>query len=252
MGDHGWVRSPTRRQDGAFLRGLYFMRQSASAVPSHLAMIMDGNGRWAEQRGRPRWMGHVAGAHAVRRVVEYAARAGVDQLTLYAFSSDNWNRPVVEVATLLDLFDAHLRTQTARLAKQGIRLQVIGRRDRLPLALRTAICAAEARTSAGRRMTLRVAIDYSSRAAILASLPVAAALHGSAQGETLLPPVDLLVRTGGERRLSDFLLWESAYAELSFLDVLWPDIGTTQLDALFADYASRERRFGALPVRVSA
>ncbi|MDH5234743.1 MAG: polyprenyl diphosphate synthase [Gemmatimonadota bacterium] len=213
---------------------------------------MDGNGRWAERRGRPRWMGHVAGAHAVRRVVEYAARAAVEQLTLYAFSSDNWNRPVEEVGTLFDLFDSHLRTQTDRLARQGIRLQVIGRRDRLPLALRGAISAAEARTSAGRRMTLRVAIDYSSRAAILASLPTAAALHGTPQGETLLPPVDLLVRTGGERRLSDFLLWESAYAELAFLDVLWPDIGTAHLDALFADYAARDRRFGALPQRATA
>ena len=228
------------------------MKQSASAVPGHLAMIMDGNGRWAERRGRPRWMGHAAGAQTVRRVVEYAARAGVEQLTLYAFSSDNWNRPVVEVATLLELFDSHLRTQTALLAKQGIRLQVIGRRDRLPLALRAAIAAAEARTVAGRRMTLRVAIDYSSRAAIQASLPAAAALHDGARGETLLPPVDLLVRTGGERRLSDFLLWESAYAELAFVDVLWPDLSTTDLDALFADFAARERRFGALPQRESA
>ncbi len=228
------------------------MKQSASVVPGHLAMIMDGNGRWAERRGRPRWIGHAAGAQTVRRVVEYAARAGVEQLTLYAFSSDNWNRPVVEVATLLELFDSHLRTQTALLAKQGIRLQVIGRRDRLPLALRAAIAAAEARTVAGRRMTLRVAIDYSSRAAIQASLPAAAALHDGARGETLLPPVDLLVRTGGERRLSDFLLWESAYAELAFVDVLWPDLSTTDLDALFADFAARERRFGALPQRESA
>lgn len=228
------------------------MTQSASAVPTHLAMIMDGNGRWAERRGRPRWMGHVAGAHAVRRVVEYAARAGVDQLTLYAFSSDNWNRPVVEVSTLLELFDTHLRTQTAKLAAQGIRLQVIGRRDRLPLALRGAINAAEARTAAGRRMTLRVAIDYSSRAAILGSLPAAAAVRGGSAGETLLPPVDLLVRTGGERRLSDFLLWECAYAELAFLDVLWPDLRVADLDALFADYAARERRYGAIPHQASA
>ena len=228
------------------------MALSTSAVPTHLAMIMDGNGRWAEQRGRPRWMGHVAGAHTVRRVVEYAARAGVDQLTLYAFSSDNWNRPVVEVSTLLELFDTHLRTQTAKLAAQGIRLQVIGRRDRLPLALRGAINAAEARTAAGRRMTLRVAIDYSSRAAILASLPAASAVRGGSAGETLLPPVDLLVRTGGERRLSDFLLWECAYAELAFLDVLWPDLRVGDLDALFADYAARERRFGAIPHQASA
>lgn len=228
------------------------MEQSTSSVPGHLAMIMDGNGRWAERRGRPRWMGHAAGAQTVRRVVEYAARAGVEQLTLYAFSSDNWSRPVVEVATLLELFDSHLRTQTTQLAKQGIRLQVIGRRDRLPLALRAAIATAEARTAAGRRMELRVAIDYSSRAAIQASLPAAAALHGGARGVTLLPPVDLLVRTGGERRLSDFLLWECAYAELAFVDVLWPDLRDTDLDAIFADFAARERRFGAVPHRATA
>ena len=220
-----------------------------SSVPAHVAMIMDGNGRWAERRGRPRWMGHAAGAQTVRRVVEYAARAGVEQLTLYAFSSDNWNRPVVEVSTLLELFDTHLRTQTDRLAREGIQLQVIGRRDRLPLALRGAISAAEARTSAGRRMQLRVAIDYSSRSAIQASL----ASDGSQPtGDTLLPPVDLLVRTGGERRLSDFLLWECAYAELSFLDVLWPDLKSAHLDAVFADYAQRDRRFGAVPHRATA
>ena len=225
------------------------MTQSTSRVPAHVAMIMDGNGRWAERRGRPRWMGHAAGAQTVRRVVEYAARAGVEQLTLYAFSSDNWNRPVVEVSTLLELFDTHLRTQTDRLAREGIRLQVIGRRDRLPLALRGAINAAEARTAAGRRMQLRVAIDYSSRAAIQAALPT----EGSQQtGDTLLPPVDLLVRTGGERRLSDFLLWECAYAELSFLDVLWPDLKSADLDAVFADYAQRDRRFGAVPHRATA
>ena len=220
-----------------------------SSVPAHVAMIMDGNGRWAERRGRPRWMGHAAGAQTVRRVVEYAARAGVEQLTLYAFSSDNWNRPVVEVSTLLELFDTHLRTQTDRLAREGIQLQVIGRRDRLPLALRGAISAAEARTSAGRRMQLRVAIDYSSRSAIQASL---ASDGTQPTGDTLLPPVDLLVRTGGERRLSDFLLWECAYAELSFLDVLWPDLKSAHLDAVFADYAQRDRRFGAVPHRATA
>lgn len=223
------------------------MQQSGSAVPRHVAMIMDGNGRWAERRGRPRWMGHVSGAQAVRRVVEYAARAGVEQLSLYAFSSDNWSRPVSEVAKLLELFESHLRTQSERLAAEGIRLQVIGRRDRLPVALLGAIEAAEVRTAHGRRMILRVALDYSSRAAILRALPATAASHGAPPGETILPPVDLMVRTGGERRLSDFLLWESAYAELSFVDVLWPDLSTADLDAIFADYAARERRFGAVP-----
>ena len=228
------------------------MKQSTLSIPGHLAIIMDGNGRWAEQRGRPRWMGHIAGARAVRTAVAHCARAGVEQLTLYAFSSDNWNRPVEEVAALLELFESHFRTQTARLVEQGIRLSVIGRRDRFPLALRRAITEAEARTLAGRTMHLRIALDYSSRSAIQASLPAAAAARGIPRGTTILPPVDLMVRTGGERRLSDFLLWECAYAELSFLDVLWPDITAAELDAAFADFSSRERRYGRVPERVSA
>ena len=226
--------------------------QRTSLAPTHLALIMDGNGRWAEAKGRPRWMGHVAGARVVKDVVAHCARRGVEQLTLYAFSSDNWNRPIKEVDALLELFESHFRSQARTLADRGIRLSVIGQRDKLPEGLRAAIADAEQRTAAGRAMHLRVAVDYSSRAAIQGAIPAARALHPPARGTTILPPVDLLVRTGGERRLSDFLLWECAYAELLFLDVLWPDLTPAVLDAAFADFARRERRYGHVPQRASA
>jgi len=231
------------------------MTQSTLPVPQHVALIMDGNGRWAERRGRPRWMGHVAGARVVKDVVAHCARVGVEQLTIYAFSADNWNRPVAEVGALLELFESHFKTQAETLAANGIRLSVIGRRTKLPLALRRAITQAEARTASGRRLHLRVALDYSSRAAMQDALPTRTALRGTVRGAaqgTILPPVDLLVRTGGERRLSDFLLWECAYAELLFLETLWPDVTGAVLDAAFADFASRDRRFGGMSQRASA
>jgi undecaprenyl diphosphate synthase len=228
------------------------MKQSTSPIPAHVAIILDGNGRWAEAKGRPRWMGHVAGARVVKDVVAHCARRGVEQLTLYAFSADNWSRPIDEVAALLELFETHFRAQADVLASNGIRLSVIGRRSKLPLALRRAISAAEKTTSSGRRMHLRIALDYSSRSAIQESLPAQAAVRGTTSGTTILPPVDLMIRTGGERRLSDFLLWECAYAELLFLDVLWPNVNEQVLDAAFDDFAGRERRFGAVPRRASA
>jgi undecaprenyl diphosphate synthase len=222
-----------------------------SAIPGHLALIMDGNGRWAERRGWPRSAGHRAGAEAVRRVVEHCARRGIPALTLYAFSSDNWSRPAAEVAMLMVLFEKHLRKEGARLAAEGIRVSVIGRRDRLAPKLLAAIADVERLTLGGRRTHLRLAIDYSSRHAIQSSLPLSVVPDGAGAHESIIPPVDLLVRTGGERRLSDFLLWESAYAELAFLDLLWPDLGAAELDAVLADFASRDRRFGGL-TRVSA
>ncbi|HEY0305075.1 MAG TPA: polyprenyl diphosphate synthase, partial [Longimicrobiales bacterium] len=169
----------------------------------HTAIIMDGNGRWAQARGLPRTAGHRAGATAVRRTIEAAPALGVTALTLYAFSADNWQRPRTEVQTLMRLLRTYLRNETARCIEQGVRLEVIGRRDRLPHALQTAITETEHATSGGRTLDLRLAIDYSSRDAI-------------ARGETPLPDVDLLIRTGGEQRLSDFLLRECAYAELYF------------------------------------
>jgi undecaprenyl diphosphate synthase len=214
-------------------------------MPFHVAMIMDGNGRWAERQGKPRLLGHRAGADAVRRIVEAAARRGIGVLSLYAFSADNWKRPSVEVHGLMRLFEAHLRSEGRRLAAEGIRLQIIGRRDRLPARLLKAILAAESMTAAGTGMLLRIAMDYSSRHEIIERLSAPAPRRPSVD-------VDLMVRTGGERRLSDFLLWESAYAELAFLDVLWPDLTADHLDAVLADFAGRERRFGGLPGRASA
>lgn len=229
------------------------MKRHLTAVPDHLAIIMDGNGRWATQRGRPRWMGHVRGAQTVRKVVTHCAQRGVGQLTLYAFSSDNWKRPEEEVKLLFDLFATHLDRQLPELISNDIRLTVIGRRDRLPCALAERISAAEAKTQLCRRMHLRVAVDYSSRAAIQT-----AAMSGAlgrvepdrqeATGAGILPSVDMVLRTGGERRLSDFLLWESAYAELAFLDVNFPDLTAADLETVFADYAARDRRFGGVQI----
>lgn len=224
----------------------------------HLAIIMDGNGRWATARGRPRVAGHRAGAEAVRRVVEHAPRLGVHALTLYAFSSDNWQRPPREVAALMRLFRSHLAGETPKLVENGVRLSVIGRRDRLPLALRGAIGEAERETANGRTLHLRLAVDYSSRDAIVAAASVRGerdrltretfARHlAEAYGADAAPDVDLLIRTGGEQRLSDFLLWECAYAELYFTRVLWPDFGVAELTRAITEFHGRERRFGAIP-----
>jgi undecaprenyl diphosphate synthase len=201
----------------------------------HVAIVMDGNGRWATRRGLPRAAGHRAGAEAVRRIVRIAPGCGISALTLYAFSSDNWRRPAAEVSMLMRLFARHLRSETAELATQAIRLSVIGRRDRLPRSLVTAIDAAEASTAGGTRLDLRIAVDYSGRAAIRAG--------------ALLPDVDLLIRTGGEQRLSDFLLWECAYAELWFTERMWPDFRPAQLAAAVHEFHARDRRFGGLPTR---
>ena len=206
------------------------MPQSSSI---HVAIIMDGNGRWAARRGLPRVAGHRAGADAVRRVVEAAPDQGIAALTLYAFSADNWKRPPAEVAALMRLFARHLRTETPRLVENGVRLEVVGRRDRLPAPLVVGIAAAERATGRGDRLELRLAVDYSARWAIRAGV--------------ILPDVDLLIRTGGEQRLSDFLLWEAAYAELYFTDTMWPDFGPAELARAVGDFRTRQRRFGALP-----
>ena len=202
-------------------------------VPSHTAIIMDGNGRWAQARGLPRNAGHRAGATAVRRVIEAAPSLGIRALTLYAFSADNWQRPRAEVESLMALLRRYLRDETTRCVEQGVRLEVIGRRDRLALPLRAAIAAAERATAGGRTLDLRLAIDYSSREAI-------------GRGEAPILDVDLLVRTGGEQRLSDFLLRECAYAELYFTSCAWPDFDGAALAAAVAEFARRQRRFGGL------
>lgn len=201
--------------------------------PRHTAIIMDGNGRWAAARGLPRNAGHRAGADAVRRTVEAAPTLGIAALTLYAFSADNWRRPRAEVQALLRLLHTYLREETGRCVAQGVRLEVIGRRDRLPLALRAAITAAERATAGGRALHLRLAVDYSSREAI-------------ARGDAPIQDVDLLIRTGGEQRLSDFLLRECAYAELYFTPCPWPDFDGAALSAAAAEFGGRQRRFGGL------
>ena len=225
----------------------------------HVAIIMDGNGRWATRRGLPRVAGHRAGVATVRRVVEHAPDLGIRWLTLYAFSSDNWRRPADEVESIFWLLRAYLRLETERLRQHGARLEIIGRRDRLPPSLVREIARAEYATAEGHRLHLRIAVDYSSRDAITrAAAGVSAALSELLSADLLgrmlaqaltaeSGEVDLLIRTGGEKRLSDFLLWESAYAELLFTDRMWPDFDATDLDAALAEFNRRERRFGGVP-----
>jgi undecaprenyl diphosphate synthase len=205
----------------------------ATAGLLHVAMVMDGNGRWATRRGLPRTAGHRAGAQAVRPLVEAAPGLGVGALTLFAFSADNWKRPANEVSALMRLFARHLRMETPRLIRNGVRLQIVGRRDRLPALLVAAMEAAEVATAAGTTLQLRLAVDYSAREAIAAG--------------RLLPDVDLLIRTGGEQRLSDFLLWECAYAELHFTERMWPEFGAAELAGALEEFRARERRFGTVP-----
>ena len=229
----------------------------------HVGIIMDGNGRWAVGRGQPRAMGHAEGARAVVRIVEAAPSLGIGMLTLYAFSADNWRRPPREVASLMRLFRKYLHAETARCVETGVRLSIIGRRDRLGAALRRAIETAEATTAGGRALELRIAIDYSARDAILRAA-------SAASGETALTPerfhellaaayggrtetrdVDLLIRTGGEQRVSDFLLWESAYAELYFTSRMWPEFGPLELGTAVRAFHARDRRFGGLSEAVA-
>ncbi|MEA2462824.1 MAG: undecaprenyl diphosphate synthase [Acidobacteriota bacterium] len=219
----------------------------------HVAIIMDGNGRWATERGLLRTAGHRAGAEAVRRVVEAAPSAGVDLLTLYAFSADNWNRPRSEVAALMTLLERFLATETARCVASGVRLNVIGRRDRLSSALVRLIESAEAATADCRELRLRLAIDYSSRDAIARATcdkcserSFRERLSLAVHADSIIEDVDLLIRTGREKRLSDFLLFEAAYAELHFSDRLWPDFTASDLANAVGDYRTRERRFGAI------
>jgi undecaprenyl diphosphate synthase len=208
---------------------------------------MDGNGRWATARGMPRIAGHRAGVESVRRVVRCSPDLGIGTLTLFAFSSDNWRRPPEEVSGLMRMLAVYLDRETATCVENGVRVEAIGRRDRLGKPLCDAIARAEAATSTGDRLRLRVAIDYSARDAILAAARGLKELSLEALGSALGPPVDLLIRTGGERRLSDFLLWESAYAELVFTRVMWPDFAEEDLRGAVRDFRGRERRFGAVP-----
>jgi len=226
----------------------------------HVAIIMDGNGRWAARQGLPRVAGHRVGVLTARRIVEHADEIGIRCLTLYAFSSDNWRRPAAEVTRVFWLLRAFLRMETARLRERGVRFEAIGRRDRIPEAALRTMERTEEVTAGGSGLHLRVAIDYSSRDAIARAACEAAALSD----EALFRPdmlrsmvtqalagdcgeVDLLIRTGGEKRLSDFLLWECAYAELAFTERMWPEFDEADLDGAIAEFWHRERRFGGVP-----
>lgn len=233
------------------------LRESHPGRGLHAALIMDGNGRWATQRGLPRVAGHRAGMQTVKKIVEAAPGLGIGTLTLYAFSSDNWGRPPREVSALMRLFRIYLASETARCVENGVRLRVIGRRDRLGDVLLRQIQAAESATADGGGLLLRIAIDYSARDALVRAAALAGgedvdraaftALLGRAMGDSVpAPDVDLLVRTGGEQRLSDFLLWECAYAELYFTPRMWPDFGAAALGEAVAWFHERERRFGRL------
>jgi len=224
----------------------------------HIAIIMDGNGRWATRRNLPRTAGHRAGAKAVSEVVEAAARRGIDTLSLYAFSAANWGRPKPEVNALFTLLRRHLLTQTRRCMEQSIRINVFGRRDRLSADLLRVIERSEQLTASGSKMQLRIAVDYSAQHSLMsAGLRMAAesgadhsrfAQHLAAVDNcAAVPPVDLLIRTGGDKRLSDFLLWECAYAELHFLDCCWPDFDEQAFADALKEYSQRERRFGLVP-----
>jgi undecaprenyl diphosphate synthase len=217
----------------------------------HVAAIMDGNGRWALARGLPRAAGHYAGVEAARRIVEAAPDLGISILTLFAFSSDNWRRPPAEVDILMKLMERYLDRETSRCIAEGVRIEIIGRRDRLAPRLADAIAQAEAATRSGRRLHMRIAVDYSGRDSILhaagGAIGSAGALSRESLDLALGPPVDLLIRTGGEQRLSDFLLWESAYAELVFSRRMWPDFTPSELESAVREFHSRQRRFGAVP-----
>ncbi|MGD1068521.1 MAG: di-trans,poly-cis-decaprenylcistransferase [Bryobacteraceae bacterium] len=221
----------------------------------HVAIIMDGNGRWAVDKGLPRVAGHRAGAEALRNVVEAAPALDIGTLTAYAFSADNWKRPAAEVSALMTLLAWYLEYETPRLVANSVRLTVIGRRDRIPAKLREAIGRAEETTRRCTRLHLRLAIDYSAREAILRACeraggaPITPERFEELMGRP--QPVDLLIRSGGEQRLSDFLLWECAYAEFVFSQRMWPDFDALALRQALNEFRRRHRRFGSLDANAS-
>jgi undecaprenyl diphosphate synthase len=224
-------------------------------LPRHVAIIMDGNRRWARARGVPEAQGHAAGVEAIRPIVEHAVSRGIEVLSIYAFSRENWQRPSSEVETLIGLLDATIRDETPRLREQGVRVRLAGRLDELPAETRASIEQAILATAAGERMTLNVAFNYSSRSEIIDAVHAyvddgnnLAELDEEGLSAYLytadLPDPDLLIRTGGEQRISNFLLWQAAYAELYFCECYWPDFGPAELDTAIDEFARRARRFG--------
>ncbi len=235
------------------------MKDTLLPLPKHIAIIMDGNGRWAKARNLPRHAGHLEGANAVRHAVETASRIGIEYLTLYAFSANNWARPSAEVQALMALMVDFARTECAELRQNGIRVRAVGEIERLPEHTRTAVAELVNATAAGQRMTLTLALSYGARQDVLRAMQSIAARVGrgelteqqideqtfrAAMSTHFLPDVDLLIRTGGESRVSDFLLFEAAYAELMFLPCMWPDFKPETLYQAIDHYRGIERRFG--------
>ena len=240
------------------LRQIVPARRAVAQAPGlHVAIISDGNGRWATSRGLPRSAGHRAGAEAARPIIKVAPGLGIHTLTLFALSSANWKRPAAEVHGILRLLHEYLVTETANCVAEGVRLSIIGRRDRMPATLRQAVADAEAATAQGKRLHLRLAVDYSAREAIFHAAcrfykvtELSTESFSSVLAEVLRggsTDVDLLIRTGGEQRLSDFLLWECAFAEFVFLEKRWPDFTAADLEAAVKEFGRRERTRGAVP-----
>jgi undecaprenyl diphosphate synthase len=243
------------------------MSPPASRIPRHLAIIMDGNGRWAERRRRPRMIGHRAGARAVNLCIDFCLERGVQVLTLFAFSSENWGRPAEEVSALMKLFMSALEREVDELHRRGVRVRFIGQRDKFQPAIVQRMRAAEAVTASNARLTLVIAASYGGRqdltqaARALAEEVAAGRLQPAAIDEARLgaqvaladlPPPDLFIRTGGDHRISNFMLWQLAYTELWFTETLWPDLDATVLQAALDDFAMRERRFGLTAAQVAA
>jgi undecaprenyl diphosphate synthase len=232
----------------------------SQVLPKHVAIIMDGNGRWAQNRMMPRTVGHAAGAKQVKSLVQQCAELGIKYLTIFAFSTENWARPEEEVSTLMMLFIKYLDKEVASMKEQGVRLQVLGDLSKFPLELQKKIQTVQAQTAHNEVIILNVAANYGGRWDIVKAVqrwqeanPLARldALSEDAMANYLstagMPDVDLLIRTGGESRVSNFLLWQSAYAELYFTDVLWPDFAAENLQQSLDWYSSRQRRFGGVP-----
>jgi undecaprenyl diphosphate synthase len=227
----------------------------AGLLPRHVAIVMDGNRRWARLHGLSEGEGHSAGVDAIRPIVEHCADLGIEALSIYAFSRENWARDESEVQTLFALLEAAIRRETPDLVKLGVRVRILGRLEELPDQTRASVADALSETSAGHRMTLNVAFNYSGRSEIVDAVrrAVADGLAVEEVDEEAIrsrlytadgPDLDLLIRTGGEQRISNFLIWQAAYAELYFTDVLWPDFAPATLDAALTEYARRTRRFG--------
>ena len=260
--------TPSRAAPGRALNTSPLTGGGSGHGPRHVAIVMDGNGRWAKGRGMPRALGHRAGVNALKRTVEAAPKLGIEWLTVFGFSTENWRRPATEVSELMSLLKSYVASDLDRLAREGVRVHVIGRREDLSSDILEVIERAEARTQHNHRFHLQVAFNYGGRADIAEAARrfAQAAVEAAAQGRPLpsgaaaeeaferylstskAPPTDLIVRTSGERRLSNFLLWEAAYAELVFQDVLWPDYGLEALGAAVDEFRTRERRYGGAEV----